>query len=127
MDIRHSTRLAALLIVTSGPLAHTQHYSWNLLSAAWRSTGLRQTDLREVLSFCVAEGLLELHGDEHEASYRMSPGGRAAIAELRGFPWTRWRDSRTLAQLRMRARIPSKDGINRRDSDPMPAAAVTAH
>ena len=56
-----------------------------------------------------------------QAALRLEQLGRAAIAELRGFPWTRWRDSRTLAQLRMRGRIPSKDGINRRDNDPMPA------
>ena len=121
MDIRRSTLLAALASLTTGPLAYTHNYSWTLLSATWRSTGLRQEDLRELLRYCVGEGYMELHGDEIEASYRMTPEGSKAVADSRWFPWTRWRDNRTLAQLRMRARIPSRDGSNRRDTDPMPA------
>jgi hypothetical protein len=123
MDIRRSTLLAALASLTTGPLAYTHNYSWTLLSASWRSTGLRQEDLRELLRYCVGEGYMELHGDEIEACYRITPEGNRAIADSRWFPWTRWRDNRTLSQLRMRARIPSKDGSNRRDNDPMPAPA----
>ncbi|AXQ29477.1 hypothetical protein D0B54_12595 [Solimonas sp. K1W22B-7] len=120
MEIRRSTLLAALASLTTGQLAYAHDYSWTLLSASWRTTGLRQEDLRELLRYCVGEGYMELHGDEQEASYRVTAAGEQAIAESRWFPWTRWRDDRTLGQLRMRGRYPSKDGSNRRDADPMP-------
>ena len=123
MEIRRSTLLAALASLTTGPLAYTHNYSWTLLSSCWRGTGLRQEDLRELMRYCVGEGYMELHGDEQEASYRMTPAGKAAIEESRWFPWTRWRDNRTLDKLRMRGRIPSKDGTNRRDGEHMGALA----
>ncbi|HSW11412.1 MAG TPA: hypothetical protein VLI06_01145 [Solimonas sp.] len=110
MDIRRSTLLAALASLTNGPLAYTSDYGYVLLSASWRSTGLRQEDLREVLRYCVSEGYLELHGDEIEARYRMTAAGGKAISDSSWFPWTRWRDRQILDGLHMRARIPPVDG-----------------
>lgn len=119
MDIRRSTLLAALGQLITGPLAETSEYGYLQLSSSWRSTGLRQDDLREVLRYCVIAGYLELHGDEIEARYRLTQAGRGAIGQSRWAPWIRWRDSRNLEQLRLRARLPPHEGEPlRRNDDP---------
>jgi hypothetical protein len=125
MDIRRSTLLAALASLTTGPLSYTRDYPYTLMATAWRSTGLRTGDLQEVLRYCVGNGFMELHGDEIEARYRLTDTGSRAIADSRWFPWTRWRDSRVLERLRLRARAPSADGTHtRRGNDFDPAATV---
>lgn len=118
MNIHRSTLLAALASLTTGPLSHTRDYAWSLLAASWRATGLRQDDLKEILRYCVAEGLLQLHGDENEALYRLTDAGERALDDSRWFPWTRWRDQRTLEELRVRAYRPATSEPVRRSSDP---------
>lgn len=118
MNIRRSTLLAALASLTTGPLSYTRDYAWSLLSASWRSTGLRQDDLKEALRYCVAEGFLQLHGDEDEALYRLTDDGELALDQSRWFPWTRWREQHTLEELRQRSPDPSRGEPRRRASDP---------
>lgn len=109
MEIRRSSLLAALARLATGPLAYTRDYSWSLLVASWRASGLRQDELKEVLRHCVSEGYLELHGDENEAQYRLTGAGELALDEWRWEPWRRWRGERTLDERR--------DGL----SEPWPA------
>jgi len=122
MDIQHSTLLAALGQLITGPLADTSEYGYLLLSSSWRSTGLRQDDLRQVLRHCVTAGYLELHGDEIEARYRMTQAGRGAIGASGWTPWLRWRDNHDLEQLRLRARLPASEAAPLRRSDDPEAA-----
>jgi len=118
MDIRRSTLLAALGQLITGPLAETSEYGYLQLSSSWRSTGLRQDDLRQALRHCVTAGYLELHGDEIEARYRITQAGRGAIGTSSWMPWVRWRDNRNLEQLQLRARLPASDAEpSRRDDD----------
>lgn len=122
MNIRRSTLLAALASLTTGPLSYTRDYAWSLLSASWRSTGLRQDDLKEALRYCVAEGFLQLHGDEDEALYRLTDDGELALDQSRWFPWTpgasstRWKSCASAARIRPAASRGAAPAIRRRGS-----------
>lgn len=127
MDIRHSTRQAALLDVFRNGRCRTGDSIAELeLVAAWARTGLRWSDLQAALDDLTHRGLLAMRADDEHQRVVLTRAGCRAIEARQGEWLLRLSDWCHLQRLRLDAWTPAETGPRRGSWLMVTAVVVTA-